>query len=147
MLVDNFVSNFNRHRAATFVPSHLVCVDESISRWYGLGGHWINMGLPTYVAIDRKPENGCEIQDAACGVSGVMLQLKIVKQGGDDNGANDDGGGLLHGTRVLKELVTPYFYSDRIVCADSYFASVGCAQEMCCEDCYQEFPNELPVQD
>ena len=60
-----------------------------MSRWYGQGGHWINHGLPQYVAIDRKPENGCEIQNAACGRSGVMLRLKLVKGidlvGEDDN--------------------------------------------------------------
>jgi Transposase IS4 len=61
MLVDDFVTNFNNHRAAQFYPSHLICVDESMSRWYGQGGEWINHGLPFYVAIDRKPENGCEI--------------------------------------------------------------------------------------
>ncbi|KAI2512652.1 Transposase IS4 [Fragilaria crotonensis] len=78
-LVDDFVKNFNEHRANYFNPSEMICVDESMSRWYGQGGHWINHGLPQYVAIDRKPENGCEIQNAACGMSGVMLRLKLVK--------------------------------------------------------------------
>jgi hypothetical protein len=54
---------------------------ESLSKWYGLGGSWINMGLPHYIAIDRKPEDGCDIQNAACGCSGVMMQLKLVKGG------------------------------------------------------------------
>ncbi len=58
-LVDDFVTNFNDHRANYFSPSDCICVDESMSRWYGQGGHWINHGLPQYVAIDRKPEN-CE---------------------------------------------------------------------------------------
>ena len=31
-----------------------------------------------YIAIDRKPENGCEIQDACCGKSQVMISIKIV---------------------------------------------------------------------
>ena len=53
-------------------------MDESISRWYGLGGGWINICLPMYIAIYRKPENGCEIQNSACGKSGVMLRLLIV---------------------------------------------------------------------
>jgi hypothetical protein len=75
MLVDGFISNFNDYRAENFIPSELICVDESISRWYGQGGSWINHGLPMYVAIDRKPENGCEIQNSACGKSGVMLRL------------------------------------------------------------------------
>ena len=34
---------------------------------------------PSIHSIDRKPENGCEIQNSACGLSGVMLQLKLVK--------------------------------------------------------------------
>ena len=50
-----------------------------MSRWYGIGGHWINAGLTQYIAIDRKPENGCEIQNASDGVSGIMIQLKLVK--------------------------------------------------------------------
>ena len=52
-LVDDFVKNFNEHRAQNFFPSDEICVDESMSRWYGRGGHWINHGLPMYVAIDR----------------------------------------------------------------------------------------------
>jgi Transposase IS4 len=66
-LVDDHVARFNDHRERYFLPSEHICVDESMARWYGQGGHWINMGLPMYVAIDRKPENGCEIQNAACG--------------------------------------------------------------------------------
>ena len=42
-------------------PSYCTCVDESMSRWYGIGGHWINASLPQYIVIDRNPENGCEI--------------------------------------------------------------------------------------
>ena len=38
MLIDDMVYNFNWHREDTFVPSEWICVDESISRWYGLGG-------------------------------------------------------------------------------------------------------------
>jgi hypothetical protein len=52
-LVDDFVTNFNNHRASQFYPSHLICIDESMSHWYGQGGEWINHGLPFYVAIER----------------------------------------------------------------------------------------------
>ena len=60
-------------------PSDSICVDESMYRWYGIGGHYINAGLSQYIAIDRKPENDCEIPNAADGVSGIMMQLKLVK--------------------------------------------------------------------
>ena len=36
------------------------------------------MGLPMYIAIDRNPENGCEIQNYACVRSGVMLLLILI---------------------------------------------------------------------
>jgi hypothetical protein len=45
---------------------------SQFSQWYGQGCEWINYGLPMYVAIGRKPENGSEILDASCGKSGVM---------------------------------------------------------------------------
>jgi len=60
-LVDDFVSNINEHRSSRVCLSDLICVDESMCEWYGQGGHWILEGLPMYVAIDRKPENGFEI--------------------------------------------------------------------------------------
>ena len=78
-LVDDFVKAFNLHRMENFIPGTLICMDESISRWYGGGRYWINEGLPCYTAIDCRPENGCEIQNSECGESGVMLRLKLVK--------------------------------------------------------------------
>jgi hypothetical protein len=135
--VQDFVDRFNEYRKASFIPSESICVDESMSRWYGQGGSWINHGLPMYVAIDRKPENGCEIQNSACGTSGVMLRLKLVQGGGhgndegvEDDDDDDDGVGVLslsHGGKICLDLVAPWIDTDRIVCADSYFASVSTA--------------------
>eukprot|EP00171_Calliarthron_tuberculosum_P023795 IDg23795t1 len=71
-LISDFIDAFNTYRASNFKPS------ESISRWYGQGGSWIEHGLPMCVAIDRKPENGCEIQNSACGRSGIMMRLHLV---------------------------------------------------------------------
>lgn len=60
-------------------PGDFSCIDESISRWYGLGRCWIDVGLPCYVAIDSKPENGGEIQNIACGIDGFMFKIEFVK--------------------------------------------------------------------
>ena len=84
MLLDDFIEAFNDYRVASYSPSDRIFVDESISRWYGLGGHWINIGLPNYVAMERKTDNICEIQDACDGRSKVMILLKLVK-GSFDN--------------------------------------------------------------
>jgi hypothetical protein len=131
MLVDGFVNRFNQFRASSYIPSDRICVDESISRWYGQGGSWINRGLPEYIAINRKPESGCEIQNEADGRSGIMIRLCLVKSSDDyDDNHDNEVDGLPHGTKVLKSLVEPWSHSDRIVCADSYFASVKTAEEM-----------------
>ena len=80
-LVDDFVKNFNNHRAEMFIPGDCIYADELISRWYGLGGECINIGLPMYVDIDRNLNNGCKIQDAASRRLKIMIRLKLVKIG------------------------------------------------------------------
>ena len=69
--VKYFVSAIKEHRKSCVTPSDLICCDEIISRCYGLGGDWIDVGLSHFVAMDRIPENGCEIQGAACARSGI----------------------------------------------------------------------------
>ena len=136
MLVDDFVAFFNEHREKFFNPSSDMCADESMSRWYGLGGDWINLGLPMYVALDRKPEHGCEIQNLCDGQSGIMLRLLLVKsrnslfRRGTDSAEADDDESLNHGTQVLKYLVQPWARTNRVVYADSFFASVQSAREL-----------------
>jgi hypothetical protein len=87
-------------------------------RWYGKGGSFVDAGIPHYAAIERKPDNGAEIQNLADVASGIMLRLKIIKSAAkeeaiaaataneddDEDVAADEGG---KGTRVLSELVAP----------------------------------------
>ena len=130
MLVDDFIRQFNDHRSSHFTPSDILVIDESIARWYGLGGDWINVGLPMYVDIDRKPESGCEIQSACCGKSGIMIRLKLVKTKScrerEKSGNVDEN----EGTRVLKELTQPWAKTNRLAVADSFFASVQAARAL-----------------
>ena len=93
----------------SFLPSEWICVDESISRWYGLRGGWTNIGLTVYIAIDRKPESGCEIHNSACGKSGVMMRLLIVNISEDlDLHTLENDEGIAHGTSILKYLCLPW---------------------------------------
>ena len=97
-LVDDFVDRYNEHQKKYFSPSDLICVDESMSRWYGMGGSWINGGLPHFVALDRKPDDGCEIQNCCDGRIGLMMRLKLVKSvlennRGDVEHDNEDANG------------------------------------------------------
>ena len=139
-LVDDFVAAFNQHRAAFFDPAGMLCVDESMVRWYGLGGHWISTGLPHYVSIDRKPEDGCEIQDICCTETGILCRLKIVKTSEESDriaadARNNDEERQPRampnvGTRTVLELTEPWHGTNRIVVGDSAFSSVNTAVQM-----------------
>ena len=122
-MVDGFVDWYNSHQETNFSPSDLICIDESISCWYGQGGHWINHGLPMYVAIDRKPENGCGIQNACCGRCSIMMRLKLVKTAEEEatHWDVDPADGMLHGTKILLFLVGPWLKSNCTPVGDSYF--------------------------
>ena len=57
-----------------------------------------------------------------------MLRFFLVKSNDEILNSNNEDTGLLKGTNVLKYLVEPWLNTNRLVCADSYFASVGCAE-------------------
>ena len=121
MLVDDFVDEFNKHRSVFFIPGFGICVDESFSRWYGKGGSWINEGLPLFIVMDRKPDDGCELWTCCCCETGVMLQIMVVKAEEDrEHGESPYN----HGTTILSSLVSTWNGSKRLVVADSYFSSV-----------------------
>ena len=86
----------------------------------------MNHGLPQHVTIDRKPENGCKIQNAACGRSGLMLRLKLIKgvdlSGEDDDGIEGNKHSLLHGTNALKHDLKMSFNDSRMVVGRSVHA-------------------------
>ena len=132
MLVDDHIANFNKNRAHNYHPSYSICVDESMSRWYGIGGQWINAGFPYYIAIDRKPENGCEIQNASGVFSGIMMQLKLVKTSSkEDLHSPEEHDGLLHGIKIMLDTFQPCINKQRhVVSTYSYFDSVQACDDM-----------------
>jgi hypothetical protein len=62
------------------------------------------VGLPTYVAMESKPVNGCKIQNSCDGKCG--LQLYVMKSAVDeiDGDLSDD---LNHDTKILLDLIKP----------------------------------------
>ena len=85
-----------------------------------------------YVSIDRKPKNGCEIQNAYCGKSTIMMGHKLVKTSEEEltHTVPDAETGLIYGTRILLFLIVRWTYSMQTVAGDSYFPSVGAAEEL-----------------
>jgi hypothetical protein len=145
MLVNNFIDNINKYRSRMFDPGDHLKANKMVIRWYGVRGAFVNAGLPMYLALKRRPDNGGEIQNLANVASGIMLHLKVVKlvkeekaistnaaaaNEDEDNGNDDaaDKGGK--GTRVLLELTEPWHHSSRVITADGYFASIEAATKM-----------------
>lgn len=48
-------------------------------KWNGIGRHWIIVGLPQYVSLQRNLKSGAEIQNASCTRSGFLIRLKFVE--------------------------------------------------------------------
>ena len=57
--INDHIEKFNRHRLEILSPSERLFVDEIFSRWYVLGGGWINLGLKKYVHMDNKIYSRC----------------------------------------------------------------------------------------
>jgi hypothetical protein len=60
-----------------------------------------------------------------------MLRLQLVKPAEEEATHTMEGtDGPLNGTKILKSLILSWQFSDHMVCADSYIASVGAAEEL-----------------
>ena len=68
-----------------------------------------------YVTMDRNTYNGAEINNDACGRSGIMMRLRIVKSTKNEEEQQDDEDNIPHGTKVLNEIVMPWANTDRFV--------------------------------
>jgi hypothetical protein len=123
------VSAINAWKSKTLTPTSDICVDESFSRWYGLGGKWSNIGLPHYVSIQRKVDPGCEIWTACDGHAGFLISLEIVK-GKDTHSSLEYEDHHSHSTATTMRLVEPWKNSGRGVYGDSWFASVETAKAL-----------------
>ena len=64
-----------------------------------------------------------------------MLRLNLVKKNQEEVKAelgqeSGNGNDLINGCKVLKELIESWYHTHKVVCADSYFASVSTAKEL-----------------
>ncbi len=61
MLVNKFVANINKYRCRSFYPGNHLEANETVIQWYGIGGAFIDTGLPVYLALKCKPNKGSKI--------------------------------------------------------------------------------------
>jgi len=125
-IIKDFVDAINLHKENTIKCSADLCVDESMIRWYGLGGPWLDVGLPHYVSIDRKPEDGAEMWTLCDGHGGFLLRMEICM--GELTSKKSFAVEYNQGTAVAARLVEPFRDPKRAVYADSWFASMELCQ-------------------
>ena len=106
-----------------------------MARWYGLGGSWISDGLPHYIALDRKPDAGCEIHDTCCSESGLICQIELVKEPQSDEFATTDAPKKppitnMSGINVAFCLTKLWHHTRRIVVGNLAFSSVNTCVQM-----------------
>ena len=133
MLVEDFVANYNDYRQRTFVPGGHVEADETVVRWYGNGGVFVDAGLPMYLALERKPDNSGEIQNLADVALGIMFHLKVVKSANEEKAiavaaaadaiTDDDD---IAAADEAEKGTQVWHHSGRLVTADAYFGIWYC---------------------
>jgi hypothetical protein len=131
--ISTLVSGFNETREKHVNPGDYICVDESMSVWTGSENKYRGHGHPSVIKIPAKPVGvGTEIKASACGESGVLLRIE-PNQGKSWSESLLRDMTLTHPGLTNKSsactlrLVQPWFSSGRIVCGDSWFASVETA--------------------
>lgn len=116
----NAINTYRRYFVTTGVT---ICVAESISLWYGLGGIWCQIGLAHYVKLVCKLESTCKLEIPCCGQSGIMLTIKLKTLAGETQ-SRDFKSNSQHGTAALLQLLLKRISLGRNVCADFCFGSV-----------------------
>ena len=112
----------------TILPGRQLCVDESVSSWRGKDGDFCSNGMRHITSIEREPKGvGCELKNCADADTKIILQLEI--QEGASIMANKEyiAEYKLAGTAQLLCLTEPWNGSERVISADSTFASVTTA--------------------
>ncbi len=123
------IDAFNKHREKTVIPGEYLCVDESFSSWQGKDGKYCMEGLPHVSKEPRKPRGvGTELKGVADGESGVMLFIEI-NEGKESTTPSyiKYKNKYKNHTALTLRMVENWRGSRRVVCADSWFASVSTA--------------------
>ena len=116
--VRQFLDAWNENMADHFVPSWVVCLDESMSLWTNM------FTCPGFVFCPRKPwETGNEYHTIACGLTSIIFHMELVE--GKDRPSQlpplqyVDRGGKTVG--LLLRMTKPIHNTGRLVILDSGF--------------------------
>lgn len=150
--VRELIDEFNSNMVASFKPGKFIVVDEIMSAWKGLSGEFQLDGIPHQQKIARKPEGiGAEMKAAACGESGITLQLDIM-EGAEAMKSKAFTKEYGSGCAAVLRLLAPWKYQNKVVIADSAFSSLLTLMALWClyktffigivKTAHSFFPNE-----
>jgi hypothetical protein len=78
--VEPLMTAFNLTMQATVRAGWLIGCDESMSAWRGKQGKRDPKKIPQLQFVKRKPEPlGCEFKNSGCALSGIILNMEIMK--------------------------------------------------------------------
>jgi hypothetical protein len=105
---------------AAVSASWLLCLDESMVRWEGLG-------MPGLMVVKRKPTPiGLELHTLCCAVSGILVWLEPY-EGKEPMGKAKYCDNYGKSIALTLRMCENYFTSGKVIIADSWFGSVACA--------------------
>jgi hypothetical protein len=119
------------HHQETLDPLDPICVDESISWWNGIGGNWINLGLPKYVRGNWPQAREWMWNPKQClrhvnPGHHAFLSLSCEEQGREWHNTGRRQQSENKGTRVCESPILPWATTSSTFCGDFYFALVNC---------------------
>ena len=110
--VRQLIAEWNSNMKWKFVPSWVLCLDESMSKWLG------KYSCPGFMCVPRKPwPLGNEYHTTTCGTSGILYQLEVV-EGRDTPKQFHEMGKT---ASLLLRLTKPIWGSSKVVVLDSGF--------------------------
>lgn len=121
VFVREFLAAWNANMQEQFIPSFLMCLDESMVQWLN---KWT---CPGWVHLPRKPHPfGNEYHTIACAVTHIIFQVELVE--GKDRPTElpkpefEAELGKMGG--LIMRMTKPVWYSNRIVIMDSAFCQL-----------------------
>ena len=128
--VRNLVTLYNKSREEVVTPGWLITGDETMVAWRGQNGVLNIMKCPHLSWVPRKPEPlGVELKTVGDALSGIMLRIEICegKEAMKTKKFSAEYGAT---TACTMRLFKPWFGTQRVVAADSWFAGVKTAWAM-----------------
>ena len=122
--VRGLVDLYNKSREEQVTPGWLITADETMVAWRGQKGILNITKCPHLSWVPRKPEPlGVELKTVGDALSGIMLRIEIC-EGKEPMKAKKYSAEYGATTACTMRLFEPWFGTDRVAAADSWFAGV-----------------------